>query len=73
MKETYKKRIVNGIIVMSNPYIIFGTILMMLLLGWLAIGELSTILWICVVTYLILSIVGGLLVKSLRKNSQKGS
>jgi hypothetical protein len=58
---------------MSNPYILIGTVLMMMLLGWLTIGELSTMLWICTITYFILSIVGGFLAKSLQENCEKDS
>ncbi len=73
MKDTHKTRLVDGIIVMSNPYILFGTIGVMMLVGWIAEGELHTILGVVALAYLILSIVGGSLARSVQKKARAKS
>ena len=71
MTNKHKTRLVNGIILMSQPSTLFATIASMLLLGWIAMKDIPAILWICTLTYLILSIVGGALAKSIQKESKE--
>jgi hypothetical protein len=73
MKQTSKEKLVNGIIVMSKPSILFGTVTLLVLLGWINMGELSTMLWICAAAYLILSLVGGIFARTLQERSAKDS
>ena len=58
---------------MSNPFVILGVIALMLLAGWLTTGELTPLLLIVTGLYLVLSVVGGYLVRSNQKSEENGN
>jgi len=68
MEDNRKSSFVDGIIVMSNPFTILIVIAVMLLVGWLTLGELTPVLLGVAIAYLILSVIGGHLAKQAKKN-----
>ena len=67
MNDHLRKRLVDGINVISNPAIIFGVIVLMLAFGWLRMGELTPLLGIIAGAYLLLALIGGQLAKCVDK------
>ena len=69
MNDKLRKRLIDGIKVISNPMMLIGVIAVMLLTGWLTIGELTPLLVIIAIACLLLSLICRQLTKGLAGQS----
>ena len=65
MNDTLRKRVIDGINVISNPLILLAVLAMLLIGGWWTMNELTPLLWIIAGAYVLLSIIGGQCAKAL--------
>ena len=63
MNDKLRKRLIDGINVMSNPIMIVVVVAIMLVCGFWAMDEITPLLWIIAGAYLLLSVIGGQLAK----------
>jgi hypothetical protein len=68
MSQKRSRTLIKGIRLISNPFVIFGVLVLMVSGGWLTVGELTPMLLAIAASCLVLSIVGGILVRSGNKN-----
>lgn len=63
MNGKLRKRLIDGITVISNPLLMVAVVALMLLGGWLAMDELTPMLWVIAGAYFLLALIGGQLAK----------
>ena len=63
MNDKLRKRLIDGINVMSNPIMIVVVVAIMLVCGFWAMDEITPLLWIIAGACLLLSVIGGQLAK----------
>ena len=63
MNCSLRQILLNGIQVISNPFMIVVVVALMLFGGWWSMEEITPILWILAGVYFLLALIGGQLVK----------
>ena len=71
MNDKLRKRLIDGITVISNPFILFGVVLALFLSSMVAKEQLGTLLGIIAIAYFLLALIGGQLAKSGNKKSHE--